>query len=120
VSTPLPNPGAAQLLSNAAFVRRAMDGEECAILAHELAIAAGKDVGGTVSLSPAQGKASVRHPTRLGPADSNHDQIFTDGSFVFDPYYSEQPVSRSAYEALIRQLNDETVEITFYRAEGVA
>ena len=89
-------------------------------MAHELAIAAGKHVGGTLSLSPAEGKTSVRHPTRLGPADSNHHQVFTDGAFVFDPYYSEQPVPRSAYDALIQELNEESVEITFYPAEGVA
>lgn len=95
MSTQQPNLGAANLLGDPAFQRRAMNGAECAVLAHELEMAAGERIGGTLSLSPAAEKTTVRHPTRLGPAESNHHQIFTDGHFVFDPFYSELPIERS-------------------------
>jgi hypothetical protein len=96
-----------------------MEGAECAALAHELTAAAGHAVGGTLSLSPPAAQASLRHPTRLGPAESNLHQVFTDGHFLFDPFYSEVPILRSAYEALIREMNGDTVEIVFFAARGL-
>lgn len=113
-----PNIGATALLGDPVFQARAMSGAECAQLAHELATAAGEGIGGTLSLSPAAGQSKVRHPTRFGIAESNHHQVFTDEIYVFDPYYSEQPVLRTSYEAIIREQNDPTVEISYFPASG--
>jgi hypothetical protein len=113
-----PNAGAANLLRERAFQRRALSGAECTETADALQTAAGGRTGGTLSISPPQGSATVRHPTSTGEvAQSNHHQVFTDGNFVFDPMASPTPIPRGEYEALIRRLNGPTVEIGFFPAQ---
>ena len=114
-----PNGAASKLLGSRAFQRRALvEGAECAEMAEALLTAAGGKTGGILSISPAEGAATVRHPTNLGEvAESVHHQVFTDGNFVFDPLYSPTPISRPQYEALIRQLNGPAVEIGFFPAQ---
>lgn len=111
---PTPNANAARLLRDPAFQRSAMSGVECAETAGALAVAAGGRTGGTLSIS-APGR--VKHPTRLGIAESNHHQVFTDGKYVFDPLCSENPIPRAEYEGTIRQLNGPDVEIGFFAAQ---
>jgi hypothetical protein len=113
----LPNQGASDLLKDEAFRRRALEpGTECAETADALQAAAGGGVGGTLSISPPEGSAKVRHPTRLGVAKSNHHQVFTDGEFVYDPLYKDTPIPRAEYEAEIRSLNGPTADISFFEA----
>jgi hypothetical protein len=81
-----------------------MKGAECTLLADELLNAAdGK--GTIISLSPGPGSSTIRHPTQLGPAVSNHHQVYTDGNFMFDPFCSPTPVPNLSYLNQIQDLN---------------
>jgi hypothetical protein len=113
-----PNPGATRLLRDPVFLRRAqVEGEECAMTAAALEAAVGGETGEVLSISPAEGAGTVKHPTVWGEiAESNHHQVFTDGAYVFDPLYSGIPVLRGSYESTITDLNGPTVDIAFFPA----
>lgn len=114
-----PNRGAAALLKDATFQRRALSpGTECSETAEALQRAAGGKIGGTLSISPAEGATEVIHPTKLGLATSKHHQVYTDGEFVYDPLYKDTPIPRTDYEANLRELNGPTVEIGFFGAQS--
>jgi hypothetical protein len=66
---------------------------------------------------PFGGAATVKHPTQLGVAESNHHQVFTDGNFVFDPMYSINPTPRAEYKVLLRQLNGQSIDLSFFSAQ---
>ncbi len=79
--------------------------------------AIGKPLPEGLSISPGEGKSVVRHPTRSGGiAESRHHQVFTDGGFVHDPIFGSSPIPRAEYEELIRGLNGQSVEISFFLA----
>jgi hypothetical protein len=45
-------------------------------------------------------------------------EVYTDGTHVIDPKYRLAPVLRTEYEALIKRLNPDGVEITFRVPQG--
>ena len=108
---PIPNPGACALFASRSFQRRVNNPVvECYQLAEELYKASG-ETGGTLQIN--NGSRPLKIPEKGIVTDRfDFHVVYTDGEFVFDPRYRDNPIPRAEYEAETRQLNGEEVSIT--------